>query len=188
MASPRQRRRSRAPDAMRTEQPYAVNHPTVHQSDLRPAWWTPTPARLIPMDALDLDDAMEAEVDDLLREGLVVWLTTVTPAGQPQTSPVWYHWDGHTFLIFSQPGQPKLANIAANPRVSLHPVGAPDAEDAVTIEATAALDHSAPPCDQIPEYIAKYLERIDYLEWTPASFAEDYSVALRITPNRFRIL
>lgn len=144
--------------------------------------------RLISMDTLDLDDAMEAEVDDLLREGLVVWLTTVTPAGQPQTSPVWYHWDGHTFLFFSQPGQPKLANIAANPRVSLHPVGAPDAEDAVTIEATAALDPSAPPCDQIPDYIAKYLERIDYLEWTPASFAEDYSVAVRVTPTRFRIL
>ena len=145
-------------------------------------------ARLIPMDALDLDDAMEAEVDDLLREGLVVWLTTVTPTGQPQTSPVWYHWDGHTFLVFSQPGQPKLANIAENPRVSLHPVGASDAEDAVTIEATAALDPSAPPCDQIPEYIAKYLERIDYLEWTPANFAEDYSVAVRVTPTRFRIL
>src|SRR5665811_1859072 len=98
MASPRQRRRSRAPDAMRTKPPYAVSQPSVHQSDLRPAWWTPPLGRLIPMDALGLDDAMEAEVVDLLREGLVVWLTTVTP-GQPQTSPVWYHWDGHTFLI-----------------------------------------------------------------------------------------
>jgi PPOX class probable F420-dependent enzyme len=140
------------------------------------------------MYALDPNDPKHAAVDERLRTGLVVWLTTVTAAGHPQTTPVWYHWDGGTFLFYSQPGRPKLANIAANPRVSLHPVGAADAEDAVTIEGTAALDPSAPPSDQIPAYITKYLELIDGLGWTPASFAADYSVALRVTPTRFRIL
>jgi len=140
------------------------------------------------MEALDPNDPKHAEVARRLREGLVVWLTTVTPSGQPQTTPVWYHWDGETFLFYSQPGRPKLTNIAANPRVSLHPVGAPDAEDAVTIEGTAALDASAPPADQTPEYIGKYLGLIDGFGWTPESFAADYSVAVRVTPTRFRIL
>ncbi len=63
-----------------------------------------------------------------------------------------------------------------------------DAEDAVTIEGTATLDPSAPPADQIPEYISKYLGLIDGFGWTPASFAADYSVAVRVTPTRFRIL
>jgi PPOX class probable F420-dependent enzyme len=140
------------------------------------------------VNALDLNDPKHAEVDGRLRAGLAVWLTTVTSAGQPQTTPVWYHWDGNTFLFYSQPGRPKLANIAASARVSLHPVGDADAEDAVTIEGTAALDPSAPPSDQIPAYISKYLELIDELGWTPASFAADYSVAVRVTPTRFRIL
>jgi PPOX class probable F420-dependent enzyme len=140
------------------------------------------------VDAVDPNDPKHAAVDTRLRAGLVVWLTTVTATGQPQTTPVWYHWDGETFLFYSQPGRPKLANIAANPRVSLHPVGAADAEDAVTIEGTAALDASAPPSDQIPEYITKYLVLIDGFGWTPASFAADYSVAVRVTPTRFRIL
>jgi PPOX class probable F420-dependent enzyme len=140
------------------------------------------------MDRLDLNDPGHAAVDERLRSGLVVWLTTVTPAGQPQTTPVWYHWDGATFLFYSQPGRPKLANIAANPLVSLHPVGDVDAEDAVTIEGTTALDPSAPPGDQIPAYVTKYLGLIDGFGWTPASFAADYSVAVRVTPTRFRIL
>ena len=140
------------------------------------------------MDALDPKDPKHAEVDGRLRAGLVVWLTTVTPGGQPQTTPVWYLWDGETFLFYSQPGRPKLANIAANAHVSLHPVGAADAEDAVTIEGTATLDPSAPAADQIPEYITKYLKLIDGFGWTPASFAADYSVAVRVTLTRFRIL
>jgi PPOX class probable F420-dependent enzyme len=140
------------------------------------------------VEVLDPNDPKHAEVAERLRVGLVVWLTTVTPGGQPQTTPVWYHWDGGTFLFYSQPGRPKLANIALNPSVSLHPVGVADAEDAVTIEGTAALDPSASPADQIPAYITKYLELIDGFGWTPASFAADYSVAVRVTPTRFRIL
>ena len=140
------------------------------------------------MDALDLNDPGHAEVDRRLRSGLVVWLTTVSSSGQPQTTPVWYQWDGETFLFFSQPGRPKLANIATHSLVSLHPVGAEDAEDAVTIEGMASLDPSAPSADRIPAYITKYLRLIDGFGWTPASFAADYSVAVRVTPTRFRIL
>ena len=140
------------------------------------------------MHRLDLNDPAHTAVDGRLRSGLAVWLTTVTPAGQPQTTPVWYHWDGETFMFYSQPGRPKLTNIAANPRVSLHPVGAPDAEDAVAIEGTAALDPSAPPADQVTDYITKYAGLIEQLGWTPASFATDYSLAVRVTPTRFRIL
>jgi len=140
------------------------------------------------MRALDPNDPRHADVDARLRSGLVVWLTTVTAGGQPQTTPVWYDWDGATFLIYSQPGRPKLANIAADPRVALHPVGAPDAEDAVAIEGTAAIDPSAPAAHTIPTYITKYLELIDGFGWTSASFAADYSVAVRVAPTRFRIL
>ena len=140
------------------------------------------------MRTLDRNDPAHAAVDERLRSGLVIWLTTVTAAGQPQTTPVWYRWDGEAFLFFSQPGRPKLANIAANPNVALHPVGAQDAEDAVAIEGTAALDPSVPPADRIPDYITKYLGLIDGFGWTPTSFAADYSVAVRVTPTRIRIL
>ena len=140
------------------------------------------------MSFLDLDDPKHALAEERLRSEIAVWLTTVTPDGQPQSTPVWFHWDGETFLFYSQRGRPKLANIVVNPRVSLHLVGAPDAEDAIAFEGTAAVDGSAPPGDQIPAYIEKYLDLIDGFGWTPASFAADYSVPVRVTPTRISIL
>ena len=44
-----------------------------------------------------------AHVEQRLREEPIIWLTTVRPDGRPHTVPVWFLWDGETFLIFSQP-------------------------------------------------------------------------------------
>lgn len=118
----------------------------------------------------------------------MVWLTTVSADGQPQATPVWFLWDGLTFVFYSQPGRPKLANIAANPKVSLHLVGDREAEVGLTIEGEAAPDPAVAPADQNPGYIAKYRELIDRYGWTPTSMAADYAVAVRVTPTRFRVL
>ncbi len=48
------------------------------------------------------------------------WLTTVHPDGQPQSVPLWFLWNGETFLVYSQPGSQKLRNIGRNPRVDLN--------------------------------------------------------------------
>ncbi len=88
--------------------------------------------------------------DDKLRHEIAAWLTTVTADGQPQATPIWFHWDGSTFLFYSQPGRPKLANIAANPKVSLHLVGDPEGEDVVTVEGVASLDPAAPSLEALP--------------------------------------
>ena len=138
--------------------------------------------------SLDLDDPKQARADEKLRHEIVAWLTTVTPDGQPQSTPIWFLWDGSTFAFYSQPGRPKLANIAVDPKVALHLVGDPDGEDIVAIEGVAALDPVAPPLDAVPAYVEKYGSSIEGLGWTPASMAADYSVALRVTPTRFRVI
>ena len=53
-----------------------------------------------------------------LREDTVVWLTTVTPAGAPVPSPVWFVWEEpDAVIMFSRAGTPRARNIEANPRV-----------------------------------------------------------------------
>ena len=108
------------------------------------------------MPFLDLDDPKYALTDERLRSEIALWLTTVTPGGQPQSTPVWYRWDGDTFLIYSQPDRPKLRNIAVEPKVSLHLVGDQEGEDAITFEGTAAVDRSAPRADELEGYMEKY--------------------------------
>jgi PPOX class probable F420-dependent enzyme len=135
---------------------------------------------------LDLDSPAAARADRRLRTEQILWLTTVRADGQPQASPVWFVWDGETFLIFSQPDAQKLRNLAANPRVAVHVDTDEAGEDVVTIDGTAAVDPDVPSSDQLEEYQAKYREGIQAIGTTPAELARDYSVAIRIRPTRVR--
>ena len=87
-----------------------------------------------------------------LREEPLAWLVTVSPAGQPQPSPIWFEWDGSSILLYSKPDTPKLRNIAANPRVTLHLDGNGDGGDIVIVSGTAAVSDD-PPADQVPSYV-----------------------------------
>lgn len=109
----------------------------------------------------------------------MAWLVTVSPAGAPQPVPVWFLWDGEGILIYSQPGRAKLRNIERNPRVALNLDGDGRGGDIVVLTGEARVSDD-PPADQVPEYVAKYRERIEQLGWTPESFAADYSVPLRV--------
>jgi PPOX class probable F420-dependent enzyme len=140
------------------------------------------------MTFLDPGDPKQARADEKLRTEIAVWLTTVRADGQPQSTPVWFRWDGDTFLFYSQPDRPKLHNIASGPKVSLHLVGDSDGEDVITFEGEAVVDLSAPPADELPRYMEKYSRLVEGFGWTPASYAADYSVPIRVTPTRVRIL
>ena len=120
-----------------------------------------------------------------LHEERLAWLTTVSPRGTPQPVPVWFLWDGDaSVLLYSRPDTPKLRNIAANPRVSLHLDGNGQGGDVVVCLGEASVSDD-PPAHQVDEYVEKYAALIERNRWTPESFAADYSVPLRIaiTPH-----
>ncbi len=133
---------------------------------------------------MQLDQSTEfgARVARRLESEHVAWLTTVRADGQPQPSPVWFLWDGDSILIYSRPNQPKLRNIAGNPKVSLSFNSDGDGGDVVVISATAQHDQGAPALDQLPAYLAKYTSAIAALNMTVAAFAESYSAAIRLMP------
>jgi PPOX class probable F420-dependent enzyme len=135
---------------------------------------------------LDLDSPAGDRADRRLRTEQILWLTTVRGDGQPQSSPVWFVWDGETFLIFSQPHAQKIHNLAANPRVAVHVDTDAAGEDVLTIDGTAAVDPDMPPSDQLEEYQVKYRKSIQAMGLTPAELARDFSVAVRVRPARVR--
>jgi PPOX class probable F420-dependent enzyme len=124
--------------------------------------------------------------DRLLRTELIAWLATVAPGGQPQASPVWFLWDGETFLLYSRPASWKVRNIRHNPLVALHLRGTRDGSDIVTFEGRAEL-LDGPPANRVRAYVEKYREGMRELGMTPARFAADYSLPIRVTPTRVRV-
>jgi PPOX class probable F420-dependent enzyme len=133
----------------------------------------------------DLPAERRERVDARLRTNLMAWLTTVSPAGRPDTVPVWFlvREDG-TVLIYSQPGKAKLRNVDANPNVALGLDVTDIGRDIIRIEGTAIRAADQPPADQVPEYAAKYTERIGAIFGTVERFAEAFSEAIVITPRR----
>jgi PPOX class probable F420-dependent enzyme len=139
------------------------------------------------MAILNLDKPAHAAAAGRLRDEPIIWLTTVDPSGQPQSTPVWFWWEGGEFLIYGAANGPKNRNIEANPLVSLHLEGNGRGGANVIFEGRARIDPDGPRADAMPAYLEKYREFIDSNGWTPRSFADDYPHAIRVVPSRARI-
>jgi PPOX class probable F420-dependent enzyme len=132
-------------------------------------------------------DPNHAAVDVRLRSETVIWLTTVTRSGQPQSSPVWFCWDGTEFLIYGSRDGQKTRNIAANPRVGLHLDGNGEGGGIVIFEGSARIDRDGSPASVVASFVEKYRDRIESYGWTLEDLARDYPHVIRVTPTRARI-
>lgn len=135
---------------------------------------------------LDPETEFGRKVLRRLQEEQVIWLTTVAADGTPQPNPVWFQWDGATFLIYTKPSSKKVVNLRRNPRVALHFDATHTGEDVVVFTGTATFDEHAPTATQNPAYIAKYQIGIAALNSTPEQMSAEYNVRLRIKPDKLR--
>jgi PPOX class probable F420-dependent enzyme len=133
---------------------------------------------------IDRNTRFGASATAQLTDGIAVWLTTVDPAGTPQPTPVWFLWTGTDVLIFSEPAKAKLRNIAANPRVALHFDGDGRGGRVVVLTGPASVDE--PSEEELAAFDEKYGADIKRIGMTPAAFHADYSVPIRVRPDRLR--
>lgn len=138
------------------------------------------------MQNFDRSTEFGARVDQRLHDDPVGWLTTIGRDGTPQPSPIWFLWDGEQILIYSMPETPKLRNIERQPNISFHLNSDEHGGNVVVITGEAQIDRGAPPASSVPTYVDKYGSGIATIGMTPESFAEAYSVAIRIRPAKLR--
>jgi PPOX class probable F420-dependent enzyme len=134
-------------------------------------------------DGFAIDESTEfgARAAAHLRDDLVVWLTTVSPSGVPQPSPVWFRWDGaDQVLVYSRAGTPRSRNLEAAPAVSLNFAGDGAGGDIVVLSGRAEIADDLGPADADPAYVARYAAGFERLGMTPAQFAAGYPVPVRI--------
>ncbi|GAA4506599.1 hypothetical protein GCM10023191_063890 [Actinoallomurus oryzae] len=121
-----------------------------------------------------------------LTEEMAIWLTTVGRDGTPQPNPVGFLWDGgDSVLIYSQANARRLANIRRQPRVSLNFDGN-GGDDIVVLTGTAEILDGHPAVPDNPAWLEKYGAAINARFGDAASFAERFSVPVRIHLTRVR--
>ncbi len=134
---------------------------------------------------LDTSTPDGKRVQKRLDKELIIWLATCGVDGRPHAVPVWFLWDGKTFLIFSVPGQ-KVKDIEANPKVQLHFNTTSDGGEVVRIDGDASRIKRYPLAHKVPKYIRKYMRLVKSYEWEPEDFARKYHIALRVRPTSLR--
>jgi PPOX class probable F420-dependent enzyme len=136
---------------------------------------------------MDFKTKLGRKAKRLIKENIVIWLTTVDASLTPQPRPVWFIWDVDSFLIFSQPNAHKVQHLIERPQVSLNFNTDPTGDEVVVVFlGTAVIEPNAPPADKVSAYIKKYRSEMKALKMSPAEFSRSYSVAIRITPTALR--
>jgi PPOX class probable F420-dependent enzyme len=129
---------------------------------------------------IDLSTEFGQRVQRRLKGEQIVWLTTVAGSDRAYPRPVWFLWDDGEMLIYSQPETFKLRHIRHNPQVALNFDSDGRGGDIIVFTGTALIDPDHPPADQVSDYIGKYEGGLQRIGMTPSSFAQSYSVAVRV--------
>jgi PPOX class probable F420-dependent enzyme len=132
---------------------------------------------------IDTTDPKYARIDKRLRTELMLWLSTVRPDGKAHLVPVWFLWDGETFLIFSKPDQ-KVRNLQQNTSVMVGLDDTHGGEDPIMLTGVAELLSPGEVTPALPAYAEKYSARFAKYNWTGESMGKVYSQAIRITPSK----
>ncbi len=135
---------------------------------------------------IDIKSEFGRRVTRRLRDDRIIWLTTVSREGTPQPRPVWFLWNGESFLIYSRPNTAKFRHIQHNPSVALNLDGDGLGGDIVVFTGQAEIETSASGADHDSEYIQKYTTGLERIGMTAEQFAASYSVALRVIPKHLR--
>ena len=122
-----------------------------------------------------------------LKDDEVVWMTTVTPGGQPVPNPVWFVWDGaETVRIYTLPDSLRIRTLKTNPKVSLNFRGTETGGDVVVLNGRARMIGTDEPAYADTAYIKKYRRGLNNLNMTPERFSAQYSVAVDIRLTKVR--
>jgi PPOX class probable F420-dependent enzyme len=127
---------------------------------------------------------MDRHTRSRLKNEQVIWIVTTGPDLRPQAVPVWFLWDGDSFLIYAQPGI-KVRHVQANPHVELHLNADEVGNDVVRVSGTATIPKRFPPAYRQPAYLRKYRSPIEGLGMTAEDFSKQYLYPIMVRRLRF---
>ena len=124
-------------------------------------------------------------LQELLRQPIVVAFATVNPDGQPQVTPVWASLEGDEVWINSAVGRRKDKNVRANPKVTVLAIDPQNSFNWVEIRGeVVAFDESEAALAHINKLSGIYAGNDDYYSFNPEGRGKERRVIYKIKPTR----
>jgi hypothetical protein len=115
---------------------------------------------------------------DLLDKKAFAHAATIGPDGAPQSSPVWFGWDGECLLLSLTTGRQKYRNLQSNPRIAVSLTDPDNPYRYLEIRGTVAIEDD-PGNAFINSMAKKYMGEDEY----PWPQPGDHRVVVRVTPE-----
>ena len=96
-----------------------------------------------------------ASYHDLLAAPVLAHVATIGPDSAPQSTPVWFDWDGARLRIALSPERQKLRNLRRDPRTAVSMVDPADPSRFLEIRGRVTFE-SDPDASTLARLVAKY--------------------------------
>ncbi len=117
---------------------------------------------------------------DLLDSEALAHIATIGPNGEPESTPVWFGWDGTHVRFSVTKKRQKYRNLTRDPRIALSIVDPANPYRYLEIRGTVARIDEDPNLDFINSMAQKYLKQKKYPWHTPG----DERVVVVVEPQR----
>jgi PPOX class probable F420-dependent enzyme len=116
---------------------------------------------------------------DILNTTAFAHIATVGPRGEPQSSPVWFDWDGQYFYFSQTKTRQKLHNLEREPRLAISLLDPNNPYRYLEIRGKVVRVDEDPNLDFINKMAQKYLGQEKY----PWHRPEDQRVVVVVEPQ-----
>jgi PPOX class probable F420-dependent enzyme len=115
-----------------------------------------------------------------LRDEKVIWLTTVGGDGTPQPNPVWFVWEGSSFLVYNFADAKRMKHVRSRPQVSLNFDSDGRGGNIVVFAGVAEQVEDQPPAHEHRAYVEKYGQDMIQISGSQEAMSRAYPHALRV--------
>jgi PPOX class probable F420-dependent enzyme len=118
-----------------------------------------------------------------LAEPHLANLVTLMPDGAPHVAPVWYSWDGKSYVVLAEPTTVKIRNMRGDARVAMSIASRQTPYSYVLVQGTATITETATDA-LLFELAYRYMGQTEGHEYAVKTQREETFVLVTVTPDK----
>jgi PPOX class probable F420-dependent enzyme len=123
------------------------------------------------------------KIAEFLAEPHLADLVTLMADGAPHVAPVWYSWDGESYVVLAEPSTVKIRNIRGDARVAMSIASRQAPYSYVLVQGKATITETDTDA-LLFELAYRYMGKTEGHEYAVKTQQEETFVLITVTPDK----